>query len=302
MYDGLDEVCKLIARSSGGRLIWKLHPADALVPATQEFDGIDGGVIQVGLGAVAYWKDKFPAAGFFTFTVAGLSPMESMLWWNFGGGKDLCHEMIADYDVIAFSGEITPPEVFLQSTKPLDTLDDIKGLRIRTGGDDGEIFDRMGASVVFMPAGEIYEGIQRGVLDAAQASTPAIDWSLSLQEVCDYMYLSGVRQPTDWSVVTVKKSAFKALPDDLQAIVEAEMGAMTPRFYGWLTQRDSEAMVDFKEYGTNIAPASKEIVDELARQAKIFYAEKAAEDPFMAEVLQSIWDFQELYRELYDRL
>ena len=61
-------------------------------------------------------------------------------------------------------------------------------------------------------------------------------------------------------------------------------------------------MVDFKEYGTNIAPASKEIVDELARQAKIFYAEKAAEDPFNAKVLQSIWDFQDLNREMYDRL
>jgi len=84
--------------------------------------------------------------------------------------------------------------------------------------------------------------------------------------------------------------------------VEAEMGAMTPRFYGWLTQKDLEAMVKFKDYGTNIAPAPKDIVDEPARQAKIFYAEKAAADPFSAEVLQSIWDFQDQYREAWERL
>ncbi len=302
MYEGLDEVCNRINRSCGGRLVWKIHATGAIVPSTKEFDGVDGGLIQVGLGAVAYWKDKFPAAGLFTFTVAGLSPMESLLWWDWGGGKELCARMTEGYDVMAFSGEITPPEVFLQSSKELKSLDDIKGLKIRTGGDDGEILAKMGASVVFMPAGECYEAIQRGVIDTCQVSTPAIDWSMSIQEVCDYMYLSGVRQPTDWSVITVKKSAFEALPDDLKAIVEAEMGAMTPRFYGWLTQKDMEAMVKFKDYGTNIAPAPKDIVDELARQARIFYSEKATADPFSAEVIKSKQDFQDQYREAWERL
>jgi len=302
MYEGLADAANNIGRNSGGRLIWKVHPAGSIVEATKEFDGIDGGLIEVGLGAVAYWKDKWPAAGLFTFTVGGLSPMESMLWWNVGGGSELCHEMIADYDVMAFCGEITPPEVFLQSSEPLDTLNDIKGLKIRTGGDDGEIFAAMGASVVFMPSGEIYEGIQRGVIDAAQCSTPAIDWSMSLQEVCDYMYLSGVRQPADWSVITVKKSAFEALPDDLKGIVESEMNAVTPRFYGGLTQGDLEALVLFKDYGTNIAPASQVILDEMVSQAKTYYQKKSAGDPFSAKVLESIWGFQAQYREAWERL
>ena len=118
----------------------------------------------------------------------------------------------------------------------------------------------------------------------------------------DYLYLSGVREPADWTLFFVKKSEFEALPDDLKRIFEAEMAALTPRFYGWLMTKDIEAMKNFKDYGTNIAPASKEIVDELARQARIFYEEKAAEDAFFAEVIRSIWDFQDLYRETWERL
>ena len=302
MYEGLADVLNRITASSGGRMEFQMNSAGAIVEATKEFDGIDGGLIQVGLGAVSYWRDKFPASGLFTFTVAGLSPMESLYWWETGGGSDLCHEMISDYDVMAFSGEITPPEIFLQSTKPLDTLDDIKGLKIRTAGDDGEIFAAMGASVVFMPGGEIYEAMQRGVIDAAQASTPAIDWSLALQEVADYLYLSGVRQPTDWSVITMKKSAFEALPDDLKAIIVAEMAALTPRFYGELLVKDLAAMKDFEAYGTNIAPASEVIIDEMVKEAKIFYEKGAAGDPFFAKVINSIWDFRDLYRANWERL
>jgi TRAP-type mannitol/chloroaromatic compound transport system substrate-binding protein len=302
MYVGLEETADLIARSSGGRLVWQIYPAGALVEATKEFDGVHGGILEAGTGAASYWRDKFLAAGLFTFTVAGLSPMESLYWFETGGGKELLHRMIAGYDVQCFSGEITPPEIFLQSTKPLDTLDDIKGLKIRTAGDDGEIFDRMGASAIFLPAGEIYESLQRGVIDAAQLSTPALDWSFGMQEVADYLYLSGVRQPADWTLFFVKKSEFEALPDDLKRIVEAEMAALTPRFYAWLMTEDIKAMENFIAYGTNIAPASREIVDELARQARIFYEEKAAEDVFFAEVINSIWDFQDLYRATWERL
>lgn len=209
--------------------------------------------------------------------------------------------MIAGYDVKVFQGGIMPPEIFLQSTVPLVTLDDIKGLKIRTAGDDGEIFNAMGASTVFLPGGEIYEAMQRGVIDAAQLSTPSIDWTLGLQEVSEYMYMSGVRQPTDWSLYFIPESVWQALPDDMKGIVEATMDQNTMWFYGWMMEQDLIAMQNFIDYGQRIEPASQEIVDELVIQAKIFYNEGAAEDPFFERVINSIWDFQSTYRATWER-
>lgn len=301
MYEGFAEFCRMLEKNSGGRIKVKLEAAGAIVPAAKEFDGVDGGLLQLASGAASYWRDKFNAAGLFTFTVAGLSPMESLYWHKQGGGKELIHRMIEGYDVYIVEGQITPPEIFLQSTKPLETPDDIKGLKIRTAGDDGEIFNAMGASTVFLPGGEIYEALQRGVIDAAQISTPSIDWTLGMQEVADYLYLSGVRQPMDWSLNFVTRSVFEELPDDLKAVFEATADQNTMWFYGWMMEQDLEAMENFKAYGTNIAPASQSILDELVRQAKIFYEGKAAEDPFFSEVINSIWDFQKLYRATWER-
>ncbi len=302
MYEGFVRFAQMLEANSGGRIVVKVEAAGAIVPAAKEFDGVDGGLIQLGSGAASYWRDKFNAAGLFTFTVAGLSPMESLYWFKQGGGKELIHEMIDGFDVYIVSGQITPPEIFLQSTVPLVTTDDIKGLKIRTAGDDGEIFNAMGASTVFLPGGEIYEALQRGVIDAAQISTPSIDWTLGMQEVADYLYLSGVRQPMDWSLNFVNRSVFEELPDDLKAIFEATADQNTMWFYGWMMEQDLVAMQSFIDYGTNISPASPEIVEELARQAKIFYSDKAAEDPFFATVINSIWDFQKTYRDTWDRL
>jgi len=225
-----------------------------------------------------------------------------MYWWQHGGGKELYHKMIQEYDVQIFSGIVTPPEIFLQSTKPLKTLADLKGVKIRTSGDDGEILAKMGASIVSVAPGEIYESLKRGVIDAAQLSTPALDWSFGLQEVVDYMYLSPVRQPSDWAVVEIKKSAFEELPDDLKQIVDSEMNALTLRSYNWLLWADVEAIKSFKDYGTNVEPASQEIVDEMKRLAVILYDEKAAKDPVAAEIINSIRQNMKILREGWDRL
>jgi TRAP-type mannitol/chloroaromatic compound transport system substrate-binding protein len=302
MYEGFAEFGRMLEKNSGGRLKVKTEAAGAIVPAAKEFDGVDGGLIQFASGAASYWRDKFNAAGLFTFTVAGLSPMESLYWWKQGGGKELLHEMIAGHDVKVFQGQITPPEIFLQSTKPLESPEDIKGLKIRTAGDDGEIFNAMGASTVFLPGGEIYEALQRGVIDAAQISTPSIDWTLAMQEVADYLYLSGVRQPMDWSLNFMPLSMYEELPDDLKEVIEATADQNTMWFYGWMMEQDLVAMQNFIDYGTNIAPAAPSIVEELARQAKIFYEDKAAEDPFFDKVINSIWDFQATYRNTWERL
>lgn len=302
MYQGIVKMSEAVTAASGGRLVMKYHPAGAIAPAAEEFDAVHDGSLDYAMTAFTYWKDKFPAAGPFTFMVAGLSPIEKLAWYLTGGGKELADRMIVGYNVKLLPGVCATPEIFLSSSKPLETLDDIKGLKIRTAGDDGEIFSAMGAAVVFTPSGEVYEAMQRGVLDAFQLSSPAVDWTMATQEVADYIYLSGVRQPAEYHSFLFNTNSWAELPDDLKALVEQCCLAEAIRYYTWMMANDIEAVKKFKDYGTNIEPASKIIEDELVRQAEIFYDEKAAGDPFFAEVINSLREFQKIYREAWARL
>jgi TRAP-type mannitol/chloroaromatic compound transport system substrate-binding protein len=160
----------------------------------------------------------------------------------------------------------------------------------------------MGAAVVFIPGGEVYEALQRGVIDACQLSSPAVDYSLGMNEVCDYIYLSGVRQPAEYHSFLFNTESWAALPDDLKVLVENCCLAEAIRYYMWMMEQDIEAVQKFKDYGCNVEPASQIIVDEIVRQAEIFYDEKAAEDPLYADVLESISNFQKNYRGAWARL
>jgi len=279
-----------------------MKPRGAIVPAAKEFDAVDARILDYGLSAFVYWMDKFPVAGMFTFTIGGLSPMEMYLWFATAGGNELAQRMVAGYNIVMLPGQIGTPEIFLSSTKPVNSVADLKGLKIRTAGDDGVCFSEMGAAVVFTPAPEIYENMQRGVIDAYQCSSPAVDWSISLQEVAKYIYLSGVRQPCEHNAYQINSDAWAELPDDLKVLVKDMFMAEAWTYYGFITLEDMVAVEQFRDYGVVAEPMAKEVEDEMVKQATKLYAERAAEDPFYAEVLKSWQDYQKAQRAAFARL
>jgi TRAP-type mannitol/chloroaromatic compound transport system substrate-binding protein len=293
-----------VTAASGGRLVMKCNPADAIVPATKEFDGVDSGAIDYAMTAYGYWTDKFPAAQLFTYQVGGLSPMEAAAWQLIGGGNELAMEMITGYNVKLLTGVILPPEIFLWTHKELKSPADMKGLKYRSGGgDEPTIFgEYLGTAGVFMPTGEIYESMQRNVIDGFQCSSPGTDYSLGFQEVAEYCWLSPIRQPSEFHSYLFNTESWAALPDDLKVLVEEMCLATGLENYTYMMVEDVKALAKIKEYGTNVLPVPKSIEDAILAATADYYAKKKAEDPFMAKVLDSVDAFKATYREAYQRL
>jgi TRAP-type mannitol/chloroaromatic compound transport system substrate-binding protein len=285
-------------------LVVKSNPADAISPAAKEFDGVNAGVLDFAMTAYGYWTDKFPASQLFTYQIAGLSPMEHAAWHLVGGGDELAHEMIAGYDVKLLTGVILPPEIFLWTHKELKSPADMDGLKYRSGGgDEPTIFgDYLGTAGVFMPTGEIYESMQRGVIDGFQCSSPAVDYSMGFQEVADYCWLSPIRQPAEFHSYLVNTDSWAELPDDLKVLVEEMCLATGLEHYTYMMREDVLAIDKLKEYGTNVLPVPASIEEAIVEASEDYYAEKKAEDPMIAKVMDSIEAFQSTYREAYQRL
>ncbi|MBN1856728.1 MAG: TRAP transporter substrate-binding protein DctP [Dehalococcoidia bacterium] len=295
------EFCDRVNLASNGRMKLTLQAGGGIVPATEEFDATHKGLIDFCEAYSPYVLDVFPNAGLFAYTVGGLSALEYVYWMRNGGGAALYDEMLDGYGVTLIHGKLFPPETFIWTTKPLETVADMKGLKFRTAGDDGEMFKEMGVSVVFMAGGEVYEATQRGVIDAFQLADPAIDIELAAHEVADYCYLSPVRQPTDYSCLGINTESWEALPADLKQVVDDAYLANSLAVYGELMASNIEALKFLKDYGTTVGPIPKEIEDELIRQANLFYDKKAAEDPFYEEILTSMREFKAAYGEAYAR-
>lgn len=294
---------KNIESMSGGRLVIEFFPGGAVAPATKEFDAVDAGVVEVCYTGMHYNIDKFSAGGLYNIICAGPTPMEYLTWYLEGGGEELFQEMVKDYNVVGVSiAQITRAEMFGFSNKPLNTLDDFKGLKFRTAGDWGEILtDYFGASVIFLPGGEIYEAFQRGVIDGFEYGSPSLNWPLGFHEIAKYGVFPGIHAPAVIAPYVVNTDAWAELPDDLRSIAEEEWLAEAIRFYCESAVEDMEVVQRYKDYGLEFLYVPEEVQKEVVAASQDFYGKKAAEDAFFARVWGSVSEFMESWRET-DRL
>lgn len=303
-FDAFKQACDRITEQSGGRLVVKPNAAGSIVAGTKQFDAVDSGTLDLALDTSAYWRDKWVVAALFDMEIAGMSAAEHFLWFIEGGGAALAREMVGDrYKIhVTDAALLFPPEIFLSTTKPIRSLEDLKGMKIRTAGDDGEIFSQLGASVTMIPGGELYEGMSRGTIDAFQYMSPAGDTSIGLHEVVDYVYLSPVRQPCSMSMVIVNESKWNDIPGDLQEIVESSFLAEAWHFYGRVIQADADAIQLYVDAGVEVTTPPAEVELAMADLAVKMYQSRADNDPFYAKVINSRHEWRALVKSVYAKL
>jgi len=194
------------------------------------------------------------------------------------------------------------PEVFLYTSGTVNSPADLKGKKYRLLGDEASIFAKLGVSAIATPSGEIYEAMQRGVIDGFQHGNLALDWSMAFYEVVDYAYMSGIRQPTDVFCYYVNGDSWAALPDDLKAIVEEVYWAEGIRHYGEWAYKATQITPDWEAQGVQVLPMDPSVEDALVAAAGEYYAEMAAKDPFFAKVLKSLEDWRDAFKSSFPRL
>jgi len=291
--------------ASGGRLEIEWHGAGDIVEQQMEFETVNKGALDLALTPAAHWKKFIPGpAPMMSYVSGGLTGVEFHAWLMYGGGAELMAEMLKDFNVYAipYGGYITTPETWLHSDRELKKPEDLEGLKFRGSGDGGEILSRMGASASFFPSKEVYESMQRGVIEAYEVSTPASDWSRGLQEVGQYIYLSPSRQPMEYMQLLVYEERWAELPDDLKQLMTTFAQSAMMRVYYLYAVEDVKAVQNFIDYGNTVELVSDEIEEAYAKEARAFYAEKCASDPFIDKLYNSMMGFKDMIERGFPRL
>ena len=285
----------LVEQMSGGRLELTLHDAGEIVPATKIYDAVKDGLLDFGLNTPAYQKGKYPAGDLFYTLPAGILEFNDLILWLYGGGgKELEQEMYGN-ELIVFPLGLTPPEQ-IWSKRPINTLDDIKGLKIRAAGLSMDLWEKLGASVVLLVGGEVLPALQRGMIDATEFLEPSFDYTMGLHEVCKYRFGPPIHMSNNIFQLLIKTKSWEALPDDLKAIVEK--GAMAATFQGYADfwQSSIEFNRKIEEYGTVTTKLSKEDQERARKLGMEIINEKAAKNPYFKKVWESQKAFLDKYR------
>jgi len=285
----LEHMAADLKRLSQGRFVWEVHPAGSLVPPFEAVKAVSDGVYEANFGYAAQWVGKIPVSPLFCAVPGGFNALDMEMWLNHGGGLELYQEM---YDHYGFNLKVfpVPPismENFMWSKKPIHKIADMKGLKMRMMPLMGDVLQKHGMSVIFVPGGEIMPNLQRGVLDAAEYSIPAFDKTLGIWEICKYVMLPGIHQPSSQTEILVNKKAYEALPDDLKLILEYSLYASRLKEWLWMESENIKAVDFFKEKGIEIISMDPEEVQTMVKWAHDYLDEMAAKDEFFAKVWNS---------------
>ena len=204
---------------SGGRLDVTVYASGELVGALEVFDAVSGGAAEMGHTASFYWQGKIPAAVFFTTVPFGLTPLEHMAWIEHGGGQGLWDELYRPAGLKPFMAGNSGMQMGGWFVKPIRSLDDVKGLKLRMPGLGGEVFRHLGATPVSTAPSEILPALTAGTVDGAEFLGPWSDAALGLYRVAPYYYWPGFNKPNGTGEAIVSLKAWEALPADLKAIV-----------------------------------------------------------------------------------
>ena len=265
---GAQRLADRIGKASDGRLTVKVFSAGEMVPALQALDAVIDGSAEMSHGAAYYWQNKSQGLSFFTGVPYGMTSRELAAWIRFLGGQQIWDEVYDQFGVQGFLSGDTGTQAAGWFKKELKSVDDIKGLRFRTPGLGGQVWQKLGASVTNLAAGDIFQALQSGTLDAAEFVGPYNDLALGLYQICKNYYFPSFIEPGLATELVVNKSKYSALPADLQQIIadacQAEYDQVASDFYA----NDPRALQTLvKDHGVEVKTLPDDILEAGAKAA-----------------------------------
>ena len=182
--------------------------------------------------------------------------------------------------------------------KPIKSLSDLKGLKMREVGIAAKIYAQLGVAVSSLPGGEIFPALERGVIDAAEWVGPFLDKRLGLQNAAKYYYTTGWHEPATTGEITVNETAWNSLPKDLQAVIEQAARATSIEGIMFLESQNTAALDELvKKYGVKTAPLPADVIKGLKTVTFDTLAGFTAKDPLVKKVHESYF----AYKKVHDR-
>ena len=289
-----NHVAKLIEQMSNGRIRIKVYGANELVPAFEVFDAVSRGTAHMGHSGAFYWKGKHPAVQFFGAIPFGMNAQEVNAWLYYGGGMELWEELYDQFNLVPVATGSSGAQMAGWFRNDIDSLEDLKGLKMRIPGLGGEVLRRAGGVPVNLPAGEIFTSLQSGAIDATEWTGPYLDLAFGLYKVAKNYYYPGWHEPSTTIEAMINKDAFIALPADLQVIVKQACKSANMDMLAENMAKNNIALNTLVEkHAVQVKRLPDEVLTRLSELCLEAVQEVAEQDPFSRKVYESYNNFSQ---------
>lgn len=295
--DHVKRIADWIMFASNGRINIELYYAGEVVGAYESFNVVAEGEAQIGVGAPYYWANRTQAFQYASTIPFGLTLDEAVTWLQYGGGQEATDALYAANNTKFFAAGDTAFQWGGWFNKEINTLDDLKGLKLRMPGLGGEILKEFGASIVNIPGTEVLQALSTGVVEGVEWVSPVADLGAGLQKAAKYYYGPGWQEPHSFIDLFINLDVWNELDDDLKQAIEIVSHLAIYACAEEFLAKNNEALqtliaegVELRTFSDDILKAFKEKTDELLPVW-------AAQDPLGLAIYESIVNYRKTMLE-----
>src|SRR5690606_22254321 len=196
-----------------------------------------------------------------------------------------------------FVGPVHHGANIIHSKVPIRSIDDFRGRKMRLpGGMVAEVFTELGAKTTVLPGSEIFPALEKGTIDVADYTGPAVNYALGFSQVTKYIALGppgfmSVYQPVDLMDLTVGMDAWNALSDKMKQFVEMEVHAYSHEHFARIQKANQEAWPKFEADGTEITRLTPDDVLIMTEVAVPIWFKWANKDKNAARIFKIQLDY-----------
>ena len=292
VFGGGEVFAKKVGEMTGGKFQISVHAGGELMPPFGVVDGVQNGTVECAHTAPYYFFGKDPTFAIGASIPFGLNSRQMNAWMWDGNGLKLMREFYNNYSIVNFPCGNTGAQMGGWFRKELKTLADMKGLKFRIGGFAGRIIERLGGVPQNLPGGEIYQALEKGIIDAAEWVAPYDDLKLGFYKVAPYYVYPGWWEGGPQVDVFINKKAFEALSPEYKAIVAAAAAYAHTDMQAKYDARNPAALKQLVANKTRLVEFPKAIMDAAFKASMDEYTELSNTNPNWKKIYTDYANFR----------
>jgi TRAP-type mannitol/chloroaromatic compound transport system substrate-binding protein len=291
--EGADKIADLVNKMSAGKFKISVYGGGELVPPLGVFDAVSQGTVEMGHGAAYYWAGKVPAAQFFAVVPFGFNAQSQNAWINSGGGLALWEEIYKPFNLKPYTAGNTGVQMGGWFNKEINTIKDLKGLKMRIPGLGGKVLAKAGGNAILVAGGEIYTNLDRGVIDATEWVGPYHDLKMGFYKAAKYYYYPGWHEPGTTLEAMVNTKAYAKLPTDFQVMLDVAIEKTNSWMLAEFEAKNNAALNELvNKHKVKLRKFPDEVLSALKKYSDEVLEEVAAKDPMSRKVYNSFLKFR----------
>ena len=287
------DIAQSVKEATDGNFTIHTFAAGEIVPGLQAADAVSNGTVEMAHTCSYYYIGKDPTFALGTSVPFGLNARQTNSWFSIGGGNDLLNEFLGTYNLYALPAGNTGAQMGGWFRKEINTIDDLKGLKMRIAGLAGQVMTKLGVTPQQIAGGDVYAALEKGTIDATEFVGPYDDQKLGFVKVAKYYYYPAWWEGGPAVHAFFNRDKFNSLPKSYQRILKDACANANMNMLARYDASNAKALRQLVSEGAVLKAFNQQILDASYAAAQETYAELTAKNA----AFKKIYDSQQAFKK-----